>query len=36
MEADGALGLYSVCVTLNHMLTLLNFATPDLATYAGE
>ena len=36
LEADGALGLYSVCVSLNHMLTLLNFAAPDLATYAGE
>jgi hypothetical protein len=36
LEADGALGLYSVCLTLNHMLTLLNFAAPDLAVYAGE
>jgi hypothetical protein len=34
LEADGALGLYSVCLTLNHMLTLLNFAAPDLAIYA--
>ena len=36
LEADGALGLYSVCLTINHMLTLLNFAAPDLAVYAGE
>lgn len=36
LEADGALGLYSVCLTLNHMLTLLNFAAPDLAIYAGQ
>ena len=36
LEADGALGLYSVCLTINHMLTLLNFAAPDLAIYAGE
>ena len=36
LEADGALGLYSVCLTVNHMLTLLNFAAPDLAVYAGE
>ena len=35
LEADGALGLYSVCLTINHMLTLLNFAAPDLAIYAG-
>ena len=35
LEADGALGLYSVCLTINHMLTLLNFAAPDLAVYAG-
>jgi hypothetical protein len=34
LEADGALGLYSVCLTINHMLTLLNFAAPDLAIYA--
>ena len=36
LEADGALGLYSMCLTINHMLTLLNFAAPDLAVYAGE
>ena len=36
LEADGALGLYSVCLTINHMLTLLNFAAPDLAVYAGS
>ncbi len=36
LEADGALGLYSVCLTLNHMLTLLHFAAPDLAIYAGQ
>jgi len=36
LEADGALGLYSVCLTINHMLTLLNFAAPDLAIYAGS
>ena len=36
LEADGALGLYSVCLTINHMLTLLNFAAPDLAVYAGD
>ena len=36
LEADGALGLYSVCLTINHMLTLLNFVAPDLAVYAGE
>ena len=35
LEADGALGLYAVCLTINHMLTLLNFAAPDLAIYAG-
>jgi hypothetical protein len=35
LEADGAMGLYSVCIGLNHMLTLLNFSAPDLATYAG-
>ena len=34
LEADGALGLYSVCLTISHMLTLLNFAAPDLAIYA--
>ena len=34
LEADGALGLYSVCLAINHMLTLLNFAAPDLAIYA--
>jgi len=36
IEADGALGLYSMCLTINHMLTLLNFVAPDLAVYAGE
>ena len=36
LEADGALGLYSVCLTINHMLTLLNFSAPDLAVYAGS
>lgn len=36
LEADGALGLYSVCLTINHMLTLLNFAAPDLVIYAGS
>jgi hypothetical protein len=35
LESDGALGLYSMCLTINHMLTLLNFAAPDLAVYAG-
>jgi hypothetical protein len=35
MEADGALGLYSVCINLSHLLSLLNFSAPDLATYAG-
>ena len=35
LEADGALGLYSACLTISHMLTLLNFAAPDLAIYAG-
>jgi len=35
MEADGALGLFSVCINLSHLLHLLHFSAPDLAIYAG-
>lgn len=36
LNASGALGLYALCLAINHMLTTIGFAAPNLMSYVQD